>query len=376
MFRRSIAFACLLMAALPIPILAQTSLKDAYKNHFRIGAALNPGHFNETDAVGSGLVKQHFNSITPENDMKWERIHPRPDAGPAGYNFDAADKYVAFGEKNGMFIVGHCLIWHSQVPRWVFQDAEGKPISREALLQRMREHILMVVGRYKGRVHGWDVVNEALNEDGTLRQSQWLDILGDDYIARAFEYAREADPNAELYYNDYNLDYEAKCKGAVELVKKLKQQGLQVTAIGTQSHHKMDRPTVQQIDDSLKAFKELGVKVAVTELDVDLLPAVTREPTADVSVRAQATAESNPYVAGLPDAMEKALAKRYAEIFAVLLKYKDVVTRVTFWGVTDRYSWLNNFPAPGRTNYPLLFDRDGKPKAAFEAVMQGASAEP
>jgi endo-1,4-beta-xylanase len=372
MFRRSIAFACLLMAALPMPILAQTSLKDAYKNHFRIGAALNPGHFRGTDAVGSALAKQHFNSITPENDMKWERIHPRPDAEPAGYNFEAADKYVEFGEKNGMFIVGHCLIWHSQVPRWVFQDAEGKPISREALLQRMREHILTVVGRYKGRVHGWDVVNEALNEDGTLRQSQWFNIIGEDYIARAFEYAREADPNAELYYNDYNLDYEAKCKGAVELVRKLKQQGLKVTAIGTQSHHKMDRPTVQQIDDSLKAFKKLGVKVAITELDVDLLPAVTRQPTADVSVRAQATAESNPYVAGLPDDMQKALAKRYAEIFAVLLKYKDVVTRVTFWGVTDRYSWLNNFPAPGRTNYPLLFDRDGKPKAAFEAVMQEA----
>jgi endo-1,4-beta-xylanase len=373
MFRRSIAFACLLMAALPISILAQTSLKDAFKNHFRIGAALNPGHFRETDAVGSALVKQHFNSITPENDMKWERIHPRPDAGPAGYNFEDADKYVEFGEKNGMFIVGHCLIWHSQVPRWVFQDAEGKPISREALLQRMREHILTVVGRYKGRVHGWDVVNEALNEDGTLRQSQWFNILGEDYIARAFAYAREADPNAELYYNDYNLDYEAKCKGAVELVKKLKQQGLKITAIGTQSHHKLDRPTVQQIDDSLKAFKELGVKVAATELDVDLLPAVTRQPTADVSVRAQATAESNPYVAGLPDDMQKALAKRYAEIFAVFLKYRDVVTRVTFWGVTDRYSWLNNFPAPGRTNYPLLFDRDGKPKPAFAAVMKEAS---
>jgi endo-1,4-beta-xylanase len=373
MFRRSIAIACLLMAALPIPALAQTSLKDAFKNHFRIGAALNPGHFRETDAFGSALVKQHFNSITPENDMKWERIHPRPDAGMAGYNFEAADKFVEFGEKNGMFIVGHCLIWHSQVPRWVFQDGEGKPISREALLQRMREHILTVVGRYKGRVHGWDVVNEALNEDGTLRQSQWLNILGEDYLARAFEYAREADPNAELYYNDYNLDYEAKCKGAVELVKKLKQQGLKVTAIGTQGHHKMDRPTGQQIDDSLKAFKELGVKVAVTELDVDLLPAVTRQPTADVSVRAQATAESNPYVAGLPEDMQKALANRYAEIFSVLLKHKDVVTRVTFWGVTDRYSWLNNFPAPGRTNYPLLFDRDGKPKPAFESVMREAN---
>jgi endo-1,4-beta-xylanase len=374
MFKRSLMLVYFLMAGLPTPILAQTSLKDAFKTHFRIGAALNPGHFNETDAVGSALVKRHFNSITPENDMKWERIHPRSDAGLAGYSFEAADRYVEFGRKNEMFIVGHCLIWHSQTPRWVFQDAEGKPISREALLKRMREHILTVVGRYRGRVNGWDVVNEALNEDGTLRQSQWFSIIGEDYVAKAFEYAHEADPDAELYYNDYNLDYEAKCKGAVELVKKLKQQGLKVTAIGTQGHHKMDRPTLQQIDDSLKAFKELGLKVAVTELDVDLLPAVTRQPTADVSVRAQATAESNPYAAGLPEDMQNALAKRYAEIFAVLLKHKDVVARVTFWGVTDLHSWLNNFPAPGRTNYPLLFDREGKPKQAFEAVLKQAES--
>jgi endo-1,4-beta-xylanase len=371
MLKRSI-LPCLLMLCLPAAVPAQTSLKDAFKKYFRIGAALNPGHFTESDAVGTALVKQHFNTITPENDMKWERIHPRPDAGPAGYNFENADKYVAFGEKNGMFIIGHCLVWHSQVPRWVFQDAAGKTLDRAALLQRMREHILTVVGRYKGRVNGWDVVNEALNEDGTLRQSQWLSIIGEDYIARAFEYAREADPKAELYYNDYNLAYEAKRNGAVELVKKLKQQGIKVTAIGTQSHDKMDRPTIQQIEDSLNAFKALGVKVVVTEFDVDVLPAVTRQPTADISAKAETTPNSNPYVAGLPDDMQKALAKRYAEIFAVFLKHKDLITRVTFWGVTDRYSWLNNFPAAGRTNYPLLFDREGKPKPAFDAVMQEA----
>jgi endo-1,4-beta-xylanase len=374
MLMRSIILASFVIAGLPTAIPAQTSLKDAFRNHFRIGAALNPGHYTGTDGVGSTLVKQHFNTITPENDMKWERIHPRPDAGPAGYSFESADKYVEFGEKNGMFIIGHCLVWHSQVPRWVFQDADGKPLGREALLQRMREHILTVVGRYKARVHGWDVVNEALNEDGTLRKSQWFNIIGEDYIARAFEYAREADPNAELYYNDYNLEYEAKRNGAVELVKKLKKQGIKVTAIGTQNHDKMDRPTVQQIEDTLKAFAELGVKVAVTELDVDVLPAVTRQPTADVSVRAQASPDSNPYVSGLPDDMQGALAKRYAEIFAIFLKHKDGITRVTFWGVTDRYSWLNNFPAMGRTNYPLLFDREGKPKPAFDAVLKEAKA--
>jgi endo-1,4-beta-xylanase len=373
MFKQSIFFAIFLTAAFPAATQAQTSLKDTFKGFFRIGAALNPGHYSETDAAGSALVKQQFSAITPENDMKWERIHPRPDEGPAGYSFEAADKYVEFGEKNKMFIVGHCLVWHSQVPGWIFKDVEGKPLTREALLNRMREHIFTVVGRYKGRVHGWDVVNEALNEDGTLRKSQWFNIIGEDYIAKAFEYAHEADPKAELYYNDYNLDYEAKCRGAVDLVAKLKQRGLTVTAIGTQSHHKIDKPSLQQIEDSLKAFKELGVKVAVTELDVDLLPAVTRQPTADVSIRAQSTAESNPYVTGLPDEMQKALAKRYGDIFAIYLKYKDVITRVTFWGVMDGVSWLNNFPAPGRTNYPLLFDREGKPKPAFDAVVQEAN---
>jgi endo-1,4-beta-xylanase len=370
MFMRSILTAFLLIAGLPSAVPAQIPLKEAFANYFRIGAALNAGYYMETDTAGVALVKQQFNTITPENDMKWERIHPRPDAGPAGYSFENADRYVAFGEKNGMFIIGHCLVWHSQVPRWVFQDADGKALTRDALLQRMRDHIFTVVGRYKGLVQGWDVVNEALNEDGSMRRSPWFNIIGEDYIAHAFEYAHEADPKAELYYNDYNLEYEAKRKGAVELVKKLKQQGIPITAIGTQSHVKLDKPTVQQLEDSLKAFQELGVKVAVTELDVDLLPAVTFQPTADVSVRAKTTAESNPYVAGLPDDMQKALANRYADLFSVFVRYKDLITRVTFWGVTDRYSWLNDFPAPRRTNYPLLFDREGKPKPAFDAVIR------
>ncbi len=370
MFKRSFLF--LMMAGLPASLAAQPSLKDAFKKHFYIGAALNPGHFTETNALEAALVKQHFNSATPENDMKWERIHPRADAGLAGYNFEASDKYVEFGEKNGMFIVGHCLVWHSQTPRWVFQGDDGKPLDREGLLARMRDHILTVVGRYKGRIHGWDVVNEALNEDGTLRKSQWHNIIGEDYIAQAFKFAAEADPKAELYYNDYNLEYEEKRKGAVELVKKLLQQGVKATAIGTQSHHKIDRPSIQQIEDTLKDFKGLGVKVAVTELDVDVLPAVTRQPTADISARAEATANSNPYTAGLTDEMQKTLARRYGDIFAVYLKYQGLLTRVTFWGVTDRYSWLNNFPAGGRTNHPLLFDRENKPKAAFDAVIQEA----
>jgi endo-1,4-beta-xylanase len=355
-----------------IPLLAQEStprLQELFQPHFRIGAALNRGHYSGSDARGSALVVHHFNTITAENDMKWERIHPSPD----GYNFEPADQFVEFGEKHGMFIVGHTLVWHSQTPKWVFQDEDGKPLTREALLRRMREHIFTVVGRYRGRVHAWDVVNEALNEDGTMRRSPWFEIIGDDYVAKAFEYAREADPHAALYYNDYSLENEPKRQGAVELVRQMLAKGIKVTAIGTQHHNRMEWPTRQQISDTIKAFSALGVKVCVTELDVDVLPRATRRPTADVSARAAAPApapELNPYTEGLPAEMQEKLAKRYAEIFEVYLEHRAAIDRVTFWGVSDRVSWLNNFPVRGRTNYPLLFDRQEAPKPAFHAVVE------
>lgn len=347
---------------------AQPALKEVYQPYFRIGAALNPGHFQETDAAGAALVKKHFNSITAENAMKWGPIHPEPER----YNFEPADRFVEFGEKNGMFIVGHCLVWHSQTPRWVFEDAEGKPLTREALLKRMRDHIFTVVGRYRGRVHAWDVVNEALNEDGSMRETAWFKIIGPDYLAKAFEYAKEADPKAELYYNDYSLENEPKRNGAVKLVKSLLAGGAKVTAIGTQQHNRLEWPTAEQMEATFNAFKTLGVKIAVTELDVDVLPRATRTVTADVSARAEAAPNLNPYTAGLPEEAQQALAKRYAEIFGVFLKHHEAIGRVTFWGVTDRVSWLNNFPVRGRTNHPLLFDREGNAKPAFDAVIRAA----
>jgi endo-1,4-beta-xylanase len=363
---QSIASTGLLMAGLAAALHAQTTLKDAYKNIFRIGAAINQTQFNEQDARGGPIVSAQFNTISPENVLKWESVHPRLD----GYNFEQADRYVAFGEKNHMFIVGHCLVWHSQVPQWVFQDDKGAPLDRDGLLKRMRDHIMTVVGRYKGRIQSWDVVNEALNEDGTLRQSPWMRIVGEDYIAKAFEYAHEADPQAELNYNDYSLENEAKRKGAVDLIRKLKDRGVPITAVGLQGHDTLDWPAVEEQDATIAAFQALGVKVCISELDVDVLPAANRQPTADISATAAGTANSNPYTAGLPDSVQQALAKRYAALFGVYLKHRDAVTRITFWGVTDGDSWKNNFPVRGRTNYPLLFDRAGKPKLAFDAVMQ------
>lgn len=346
----------------------QPGLKDVYKPAFLVGAALNSDQFTERDARGAALIKQQFNSITPENVLKWERVHPKPGV----YDFDLSDQYVAFGEKNHMRIIGHTLVWHSQTPRWVFEDDKGNPVDRETLLNRMREHIQAVVGRYKGRISGWDVVNEALSEDGTLRQSPWLKIIGEDYIAKAFEFAREADPQAELYYNDYSLENDAKRNGAIDLIRKLRAEGVPVAAIGIQGHDKLDWPSIDQEDAAITAFATLGVKVNITELDIDVLPRATREQGAEVTLHAESQRKLNPYAAGLPDSVQQALAQRYAGLFRVFLKHRDVMTRVTFWGVTDGDSWLNNWPVEGRTSYPLLFDRNARPKPAFDAVLQAA----
>ena len=347
---------------------APPALKDALQGSFLIGAALNPAQFTERDARAAALVKAQFDSISPENVLKWASVHPEPDR----YDFDLADKYVAFGEKNHMFIIGHTLVWHHQTPNWVFEDAKGNPVDRETLLRRMREHIQTVVGRYKGRVNGWDVVNEALNDDGTLGQTPWLKIIGEDYIAKAFVFAHEADPKAELQYNDYSLENEAKRNGAIELIRKLRAQGVPVTGVGLQGHYRIDWPSVDQVDAAIAAFAKLGVKVMITELDVDVLPPAMQYRGADISANVELQPKLNPYTNGLPDSLQQTLAKRYADLFGVFLKHRGELTRVTFWGVTDASSWLNNWPVPGRTNYPLLFDRDGRPKPAFDAVIKAA----
>jgi endo-1,4-beta-xylanase len=255
---------------------------------------------------------------------------------------------VAFGEKYKMFIIGHNLVWHSQVPRWVFQDDKGAPLARDALLARMKEHIMTVVGRYKRRIGGWDVVNEALNDDGTLRKSQWLNIVGEDYLVKAFQFAHEADPKLELYDNDYSIENEAKRKGAVELIKKLQAAVVPVAAMGLQCHDKMDWPTLQQQADTIEAFGALGIKVNITELDVDVLPRTGRGNSADVSATATEGTGSNPYGAVLPDEVQQALAKRYADLFGVFVKYRNAIA---FDGQTPQIVDAIG-PLAGRDNLP------------------------
>jgi endo-1,4-beta-xylanase len=342
------------------------TLKDAYKKHFLIGVAVNQRQFTEQDTNGAALIKAHFNSISPENVLKWEVVHPRP--GADGYNFEAADRYVEFGEKNNMYIIGHTLVWHSQTPRWVFQGDGTNAITREVLLARMRDHIHTVVGRYKGRIKCWDVVNEAVNDSSSatdtniFRQSLWYRIIGPDFIAKAFEYAHEADPKAILRYNDYSIENEPKRKRTIALIKMLQAQHVPVTALGSQTHANLIWPSPELEDAALTDLATLGLPIHITELDVNASRQGQRIQSADVAQNSQATGGTNQSPV---EAAQQKLAQQYSNLFAAFRKHSDVVKLVTFWGVTDADSWRRN-------GNPLLFDGNWQPKPAFDAVIGAA----
>jgi endo-1,4-beta-xylanase len=354
--------AAVLAAAIPAHPAEPPVLKSLAPSGLRIGVALNRAQSDGRDEAALAIATRHFHSISPENVLKWGPVHPEP----GRYDFEPADRYVELGERYGMFVVGHVLLWHQQTPAWVFAGEGGRKLDRETLLARLRSHVAAVVGRYRGRIGGWDVVNEALEEDGTLRRTAWLETIGEDYIAEAFRLAHEADPDAELYYNDYNLWKPAKRDAAIRLVQGLKAKGLRVDGIGEQAHWGIDDPPLAAIDEALAAIRASGTRALVTELDMDVLP---RDPDmwgADLAKKARIRAATNVYPDGLPAAVQERLARRYADVFTLFLKHD--VGRVTFWGVTDATSWLHDFPIPGRVNYPLLWDRDGRPKPAFDAV--------
>jgi len=364
MCRAGATLAVLLMVGASAAAATPPALKSLTPPGFRIGVALNRAQSDGQDVAALAIASRHFDSITPENLLKWEAVHPEPDR----YDFGPADRYVELGRGHGMFVVGHVLLWHQQTPAWVFAGEGGKKVDRDTLLARLRSHIATVVGRYRGRIGGWDVVNEALEEDGTLRKTPWLEAIGEDYVAKAFELAHEADPAAELYYNDYNLWKPAKRDAAVRLVERLKAKGLRVDGIGEQGHWGLDDPPLAAIDEALAAIRASGTTPLVTELDMDVLP---RDPDmwgADLAKKAKIRAATNVYPDGLPAAVQQQLARRYADVFGLFLKHG--VGRVTFWGVSDATTWLHDFPIPGRVNYPLLWDHDGHEKAALAAVVE------
>lgn len=333
------------------------SLKQLYKKDFGIGTALNSEQIEEKDAKADLLIKQQFNMATPENVMKAEVIHPQWDT----YNFDMADKMVAYCQKNDIKVNAHTLIWHSQMPLFARRIQ-----SVDSFKTFFTNHIKTVAGRYDGKVFSWDVVNEALNEDGTMRRSVFLNKLGEDFVTEAFRLAQQAAPNTQLYYNDYNNEQPAKRAGCIALIKKIQAAGVRIDGVGIQGHWHLGKIPLKEIEESIEAYAALGIKVMFTELDIEVLQ--RNFSGADVGQTMQNNPNLNPYVNGLPDSVQQQLANDYEALFRLFLKHKDKISRVTFWGVNDGQSWLNGWPVRGRTNYPLLFNRNFQPKAAFYKV--------
>jgi len=352
----------------------QLPLKDVYKEAFLIGSALNLEVSSGVDSVSQKIILQQFNSITPENVMKAEVVNPEPGV----YDFKAADDFVEFGQKNNLFIVGHTLIWHNQTPAWFFQDEKGNPNTPEAQIERLRQHIETVAGRYAGKVQAWDVVNEVIDDDGSYRsQTAWVKSVGngDELVKNAFKYASEYAPDTELYYNDFNAWRPEKRDGIMRLVRMLKKENIRIDGIGIQGHWGLNYPKTEYIEAAIDSFASLGVKVMITELDVDVLP-ITKEGQiiGQGMLHPQFQLEEfktflDPYNLGLPVAEEEALAKRYAQLFEIFYRKRDKIDRVTVWGLHDGMSWKNDYPFFGRTNYPLLYDRNKQPKLAVEAIL-------
>jgi endo-1,4-beta-xylanase len=342
------------------------TLKSAFKDKYLIGTALNISQFRNNDTRPLQIAEKQFNCITPENMLKWERVHPAPGV----YNFGPVDTLMAYCQKNNLKVIGHTLVWHNQTPAWVFKDDEGNPASRDTLLNRLKEHIFTVVGRYKGKIHGWDVINEAFNEEGKLRNTPWMDIIGKEYIEIALQWTHEADPQTELYYNDFNMWYKSKSQAVVEMVKDFRQRNVPIDGIGLQGHWGLNYPTIDELNETFDIYSGLGIDFLVTELELDMLPRPEDYEGADINKSFEAKKALDPWPDGLPDSMQTVIAERYAEIFSVFNKYSSSISRITLWGVDDGQSWRNYWPIYTRTAYPLLFDRNYQPKKAFYAVIK------
>lgn len=351
-----------------------TTLKDAYRGDFLIGTAVNDDIVAGRDPRTEALVPRHFNALTAENVMKAEVLHPEPGV----WNFGPADAFVAYGERHGMYLIGHTLVWHNQTPAWFFERDDGTPAPPEEMAERMRAYIEVVAGRYAGRVDAWDVVNEIIGEDGDYRDTVWTRAFGGDgdaVVRHAFEAAGRYAPDTALYYNDFNAWRPEKRAGIVRMVRMLQDAGIRIDGIGIQGHWGLNYPSLDDIEASIEAYAALGVKVMITELDVDVLP-LTREGqiigTGMLHPQFQLPEFKrylDPYRDGLPDQVQQQLAHRYAELFRLFHRKRDVIERVSVWGVEDGMSWKNDYPIPDRINYTLLFDRERQPKPALEAVL-------
>jgi endo-1,4-beta-xylanase len=362
------------LCALPAFAADPDSLKDAYAGAFKIGASLNIEISSGQEPRWLPVLKQHFNTITPENVMKAEVLNPAPGV----FNFKPADDFVELGRRNNMFVVGHTLVWHNQTPEWFFNNGKGQPNTPAQQIERMRQYIEAVAGRYQGKVQAWDVVNEVIADDGSYRPTSWVTSVGDGdtLVKMAFKFAQQYAPDAELYYNDFNAWRPAKRDGIVRMIKMLQAAGIRVDGIGMQGHWGLNYPKADYITAAIDAYAALGVKVMITELDVDVLP-LTREGQiiglglSHPQFQQQEFKDYlDPYRQGLPGDVQLALTRRYQELFEIFYSKRDKIDRVTLWGLHDGMSWKNDYPIPGRSNYPLLWARDGWPKPALAAVLK------
>jgi endo-1,4-beta-xylanase len=354
---------------------AGATLKDSYADEFLIGTimpgGLDPDATFTDDPAELGVVVRDFNALTAENCMK--PMFMQPNEGE--YFFKASDFCVDFAEANSMVLVGHTLVWHAMTADWFFKDEAGQLPGRELMLERMRAHIDTVVGRYKGRIPYWDVVNEAVLHQGAgnsakLRESPWFKAIGEDYIELAFRHTHAVDPDAKLYYNDYNMTKKEKVDFVLEMVSEMRANGVPIHGVGMQGHWMLDWPSLSDIEYTLRSFADAGIPVSITELDISVLPDAPSHSGANVTDNVEYAEKYNPYSQSIPDEVLQKQADRYHEIFELFLKYKSNIERVTFWGTSDSQSWKNSYPMKGRTDYPLLFDRKFKSKPAYHSLLK------
>jgi endo-1,4-beta-xylanase len=359
MTSRFFVFITSVLAIVANPCLSQTripakGLKDYFRNYFTMGVAVSPHSLTGDEA---SLILQQFESITPENAMKMGPIHPEEDR----YNWKDADAIVDFAQKNNLKLRGHVLCWHEQTPTWLFVDENGKDVSKEVLLKRLKDHITTVVTRYKGKIYAWDVVNEAIadEDDKFYRDTPWFRICGEDFIAKAFEYAHAADPDAILFYNDYNSEKPVRRDKICRLVRQLKDNGVPIHGLGLQGHWNIYDPSEKDLRAALEAYAKLGLDVQITELDVSVYPW-------EKSPRPRNEGETD----ALTSELEKKQTEFYKMAFQVLREYNAAISAVTFWNISDRTTWLDTYPVRGRKNYPLLFDVNLKPKKVYWEVVK------
>ena len=354
------------LCAVALPLHAQ-SLAEAYRDYWYTGVSVNQWEVEGNQESHWDVITKNFNWVVAENCMKCEVIHPQEGV----YDFTLADKFVDKAKAAGLKVQGHCLIWHSQCAPWFHFDKDGKLVSREELKKRMREHIYTIVSHFKGRIDAWDVCNECFEDDGSPRKSLFWQILGTDYIPLAFQYAHEADPNVQLFYNDYSMNKPAKVEGVANFFRPLIEQGLPVTAIGMQGHMILEdaKELLPQYDHSIKTIAALGVPTFFSELDLSVLPNPYGFSGANVSDRFTYTPEKDPFKDGLTKEKEAEINQYWVDFYKMLIPHKDNILRVNFWCLNDANSWRNDFPIQGRSDYATLYDRQNQPKGMIQEII-------